>query len=148
MSSLYNLEMAYPFLDRDLISYLMNIPGEIQTERGVPKALLRSSMPGVLPEKIRMRRWKADTTELIYEGMEQDYLQLINILRYDSLAEKYGFSRNDIISKELDQFEMKVQSSNLSGDLEKLFALELWLRVFFGDGDYTAPTKSYIIDCR
>src|SRR5262249_9445332 len=35
------IESATPFLDRDLIAYLMSIPGDIQNHNGVPRALLR-----------------------------------------------------------------------------------------------------------
>ena len=40
-AAMYGMEMAFPFLDRDLLSFLMAIPGEMQTWNGVPKALLR-----------------------------------------------------------------------------------------------------------
>ncbi len=51
----------------------MSIPGEMQTYRGVPKALLRHAMQGVLPEAIIRRTWKADFTHLVNEGMAQDF---------------------------------------------------------------------------
>ena len=35
------LEHVTPFLDRDVISYLMSIPGDVLNEGGVPRALLR-----------------------------------------------------------------------------------------------------------
>ena len=37
----YGLEVAFPFLDRDLIAFLMAIPGEMHAHHGVPRALLR-----------------------------------------------------------------------------------------------------------
>jgi asparagine synthase (glutamine-hydrolysing) len=48
LTSMYGLETAYPFLDRDLVAFLMAIPGEVLTRGGVPKALLRA---------VRMKRW-------------------------------------------------------------------------------------------
>ena len=90
-------------------------------------------MQGVLPAEIIQRRWKAESTELRYEGMQQDYLQLINLLRRNSLALEYGYVRNDIINEHLNQLEMESQDPHfgLSLQLERLFALEIWLRVFF-----------------
>src|SRR5439155_17111426 len=41
IAAMHGLDMAFPFLDRDLIAFLMAIPGEMQTRDGVPKALVR-----------------------------------------------------------------------------------------------------------
>src|ERR1051326_1242439 len=35
IAAIHGLEMAFPFLDRDLIAFLMAIPGEMQTRDGV-----------------------------------------------------------------------------------------------------------------
>ena len=51
------LEHVTPFLDRDVISYLMSIPGEVLNEGGVPRALLRQAMAGIVPSAILGRRW-------------------------------------------------------------------------------------------
>ena len=51
------LEHVTPFLDRDVISYLMSIPGEVLNEGGVPRALLRNAMTGIVPAAILQRRW-------------------------------------------------------------------------------------------
>ena len=56
----FGIERALPFLDRDVVSYLMSIPGEIQTRDGVPRALLRDAMRGLVPDPILARRWRDD----------------------------------------------------------------------------------------
>jgi asparagine synthetase B (glutamine-hydrolysing) len=71
MSASYGLEPAYPFMDRDLISFIMAIPGEVVNWQGVPKGLFREAMRGVLPEAIRLRRWKADFTDFINAGCDE-----------------------------------------------------------------------------
>jgi asparagine synthase (glutamine-hydrolysing) len=53
----YGVEHVTPFLDRDVISYLMSIPGEILNHGGVPRALLRDAMTGIVPSPILGRRW-------------------------------------------------------------------------------------------
>jgi asparagine synthase (glutamine-hydrolysing) len=52
------LDSVTPFLDRDLIAYLMSIPGEIQNRGGVPRALLRDAMRGIVADEILARRWR------------------------------------------------------------------------------------------
>ena len=69
VASIYGLESAYPFLDRDLVAFLMAIPGEVQTRNGVPKALLRAALHGVLPDAITLRRSKGDFTHLVNEAV-------------------------------------------------------------------------------
>ena len=53
------LELRQPFLDRDLVGFVLSLPGETQARRGVPKSLLRDAMQSVLPDSIVGRRWKA-----------------------------------------------------------------------------------------
>jgi asparagine synthase (glutamine-hydrolysing) len=55
----YEIESVTPFLDRDVIAFLMSIPGEMQTHNGVPRALLRDAMRGIVPDAILRRRWRA-----------------------------------------------------------------------------------------
>ena len=55
---------AFPFLDRDLVQFLMAVPGDVQNADGVPRAMARDGMRGVLPDEIRARVWKADPSAL------------------------------------------------------------------------------------
>ena len=66
--ALHGLDAAFPFLDRDLIAYLMAIPGEMHARDGVPRALLREAMRGILPESIRARTWKSDFSASSTQG--------------------------------------------------------------------------------
>ena len=52
------VDWTTPFLDRDLIAYLMAVPGEIQNRDGVPRALLRDAMRDIVPDVILRRRWR------------------------------------------------------------------------------------------
>src|SRR4029077_13817410 len=63
ISAVNQLTPAYPFFDRDLVSFLMAIPGDVPCWNGVPKALLRSAMAGILPPSIAGRRGRAGNQE-------------------------------------------------------------------------------------
>ena len=52
------MELALPFLDRDLVGFLMAVPGEYTSFGGVPRAILREAMRGVIPDTVVERRWK------------------------------------------------------------------------------------------
>ncbi len=49
----FGIEVRHPFLDRRLFEYVLAIPGEQLFRLDVTKSLLRRSMRGVLPERIR-----------------------------------------------------------------------------------------------
>ena len=135
MASMHGVEMTYPFLDRDLLSFLMVVPGEVLTWNGVPKALLRAAMVDVLPEAIVHRRWKADFSHLVNETVKREFHRLIQCLDHQGEAVRRGYVRGDIIKK-----NMEVLHGRLSGptcevawSLSDLLGFELWLRVFFGE---------------
>ncbi|MBI4588186.1 MAG: hypothetical protein HY725_05065 [Candidatus Rokubacteria bacterium] len=138
VAAMHGLDMAFPFLDRDLLVFLMEIPGEIQTWQGVPKAILREAMRGVLPEAIRERRWKADFTHRVNEGMARDFPRLVRCLESDGTAVKLGYLRKGALKSELERLRDRIRGpdSEISWSLSDLLALELWLQVFFEeDGD-------------
>ena len=135
VGAMHGLEMAFPFLDRDLISFLMAIPGEMQTWNGVHKSLLREAMRGVLPTPIINRRWKADFTDFVNEGMAREYPRLIECLQSGGMAVKFGYVRENELWEALTQLRERIHGPNalVSWSLSDLLGLELWLQVFFGE---------------
>jgi len=136
MVSMHGLEMAYPFLDRDLLSFLMAIPGEILTWNGVPKALLRHAMGDVLPEAIVHRRWKADFTHLVNETVERDFPRLLQYLDREGQTINRGYVSREVLNKSLEHLQSRIEgpTCEVAWSLSDLLGLELWLRVFFSDG--------------
>ena len=133
VAAMYGLETSFPFLDRDLISFLVGVPGEIQTWQGVPKGLLRQAMRGVLPASIAERRWKAGFNQLVYDGTSQEYPQVRECLA-GAAAVRRGYVRSDWIERELMplQDQMDVRDCRVAWSLRDLVGLELWLQTFFG----------------
>ena len=137
VAAMHGLEMAFPFLDRDLISFLMRIPGRMLTWQGVPKALLREGLQGVLPEVIARRTWKADFTHLANEGMERSYAELSQYLRSHTMAGRMGYLDRDVLTQELDVLKEKLkgETCDTAWSLSDLVGLELWLQIFFGENN-------------
>ena len=138
-AAMFGLETAFPFLDRDLLSFLMSVPGEVKTSKGVPKALLRRAMRGILPDSIAGRRWKADFTHVVNAGVEQDYSRVIDMLSSDAAVARWGFVKPDVLSRELFRLKSRLSGGDAvnSWMVSDLLALEIWLRVFF-EGETTA----------
>ena len=60
----FRLEGRNPFLDRRILEFAFAIPDDQRFRPGVSKFVLRQSMRGILPERVRLRSSKADLTEL------------------------------------------------------------------------------------
>ncbi|MBI4382316.1 MAG: hypothetical protein HY574_14155 [candidate division NC10 bacterium] len=134
-ASMHGLEMAFPFLDRDLLSFLMGIPGEMQTRNGVPRAILREAMRRVLPPPIVERRWRADLTDLLSEAIQRDYPELVHCLQPDGKAIRFGYVKGEVMREELARLDERIRDpgSEFTSSLVYLLGLELWLQVFFGE---------------
>ncbi|MEP7305051.1 MAG: asparagine synthase-related protein [Acidobacteriota bacterium] len=132
-AAMYGLDVAFPFLDRDLVSFLMAIPGEMLAWNGVPKALLREGLRAVVPRAILARRGKADFTDLLNEGMECDLPQVAECLQAPGLAVALGYVDGDATVDRLERLEgrMKGPDGRSAWGLQEILSLELWLQVFF-----------------
>ncbi len=147
VAAMHGMNVAFPFLDRDLLTFLMSIPGEVQTWNGVPKALLREGMRGILPDAIADRKWKADFTHLVNEGMERDYQPFLDCLESGAAGEAWGYVDRPRLLNQLRDLRGTMRTSatcDAAWALTDLLGLELWLQVFFGErgtGDDSPVTQ-------
>jgi asparagine synthase (glutamine-hydrolysing) len=135
LAAMYGMEFALPFLDRDLVYYMLAIPGEMGEWQGIPKAIHRAAMKNILPQAIRDRRWKGDFTKLAYEGMEVDRARLVAYLQKGMMAVRFGYVDEGKVQKELNGLNRPIDGYIakfvVARNLEYLFGLEVWLQVFF-----------------
>ena len=108
-----DVDWTTPFLDRDLIAYLMAVPGEIQNHGGVPRALLRDAMRGIVPDPILCRRWRNE--DRVGRTRERAYLSTRRNL---DAAHALGLLKAPF---------------PLDRDTLSLAGLESWSRMFFSD---------------
>ncbi len=133
IGAMHGLEMAFPFLDRDLIAFLMAIPGEIQSRNGMEKGILREALRGVLPAAIADRLSKADFTSAVNEGVATDYDGIVRCLRAGGMVAALDYVRPEA----LDQIarrthDREASTCEASWAIADLFFLECWLQEFFG----------------
>lgn len=136
MAALHGAEMTFPFLDRDVVSFLMAIPGEYVNYDGVPKGLLREALRGVLPAPIVQRRWKADFTSLVNANVRQMFAEYARCVMSGRRAIARGYLDAPVLGA-----HVAMLHAQLSGDtaeaawsLSDLVGLELWLHTFFQGG--------------
>jgi asparagine synthase (glutamine-hydrolysing) len=130
---LHELDVTFPYRDRDLVAFLMNIPGEVINWRGVPKGLLRAAMHGVLPESIRRRRSKADFTRLSNRAVSAEVPRIVDLFQPDNLSVQLGFVDPFVLRSEATRLAPRLQrddDATFGWQLTDAAALELWLRRF------------------
>jgi asparagine synthase (glutamine-hydrolysing) len=130
----HGMDASFPFLDRDLIQFLMAIPGEVHARNGVPRVLLREAMRGILPDSIRARTWKADFTPFVNQGVRDDAAALLATLTADCVAVRLGYLDRGRLASELAKLTHCADAADGtdSWDLADTYGLEMWLRVFWG----------------
>lgn len=134
--SQYQIETTYPFRDRDLVAFLMAIPGEKVFLQGIPRGIHCEAMRGILPEEIRTRRTKADFSRIARQSAVVD-LEIFAADLAHSTALRLGYLkpleelRQDVASlkKWLDA-DPDASSSWVTQDI---IWLDAWLSVFFSD---------------
>lgn len=141
VAALYGMTTAFPFLDRDLVQFLMAVPGDIQNRYGVPRALAREGMRGVLPDSIRARTWKADFSAVANVGVTGDAKTIRRALGPNALSVRRDYVDGRALSGAVERLTGGGRDDCLeSWDVADLFGLELWLQVFFGtEGRVPAP---------
>jgi asparagine synthase (glutamine-hydrolysing) len=134
IGAMHGLDAALPFLDRDLIAFLMAVPGDAQNADGVPRGLLREAMRGVLPESIRTRSWKANFSGAVNRGLARDIASVTRALTLDALVVRFGYVDPSRLGREIDRRVDGLSRPDCvdSWSLADLFGLEVWLQVFFG----------------
>jgi asparagine synthase (glutamine-hydrolysing) len=133
ISSMHGLQSGLPFYDRDLLSFLMAIPGEMINWRGVSKGILREGLRGILPEAIVQRRSKADFTDLGNEGMILDYPRVLDAVLKGTRVFARGYVNKEGFFQKLENMRARILAPNilLARSLLILLSLETWLEVFF-----------------
>jgi asparagine synthase (glutamine-hydrolysing) len=128
----HGLNVAFPYLDRDLLAFLMATPGEVQNRNGIPRALLREAMRGILPEAVRSRKGKADFTRVVNAGVARNASEITRALSSACLGVRLGYFDAHRLAPEVARLSAGLDGADCvkSWDLADLFGLEVWLQVF------------------
>jgi asparagine synthase (glutamine-hydrolysing) len=132
MAARHRMDVAFPFLDRDLIAFLMAIPGEMQMLHGTHKGLLRRTMRGVVPDEILGRRDKGNFTLEVNQGVANGLATLLEIAG-SGMAVDLGYVRGGMLKQteqEIDRFRASTDDASVAWSVTEAAALEVWLRSF------------------
>lgn len=126
-------EAQLPFLDADLVGLLLAIPPEHALNGGVPKALLRAGMSGLVPEMVLQRRDKGDYTYVIDRSHRAQQQACLDRLEGGERFVRYGLMTPQGVARALARITDCREIGNDGRVLQAtLVGLDAWLRVFFG----------------
>ena len=85
-SMAHSIETRLPFLDFRLVEFLFSLPAKEKIGSGLTKVILRKSMNGIIPEKVRMRKDKmgfvTPESKWIENELKQKIYEIINSNRF------------------------------------------------------------------
>ncbi len=143
-SMAFSMESRLPFLDQELVDWVLRLPPEAIVDQGWSRAILREGLRGVLIEKVRLRRWKVGFTTPETRWLRARRAAIQGLFRspqfcarpyWDAAALAEAFER--FCAGEVEPSQIFWRAINT----------EIWLRVFFDtDGASrlgAAPDQSF-----
>ncbi|HKR98874.1 MAG TPA: asparagine synthase (glutamine-hydrolyzing), partial [Candidatus Dormibacteraeota bacterium] len=97
-SMAHSLEARLPFLDQELVDYILTLPTSAIIDNGWTRAVLRKALHGVLPRKVERRRKKIGFTTPEFRWYRRQRAPLQSLLRSPSFrGRKYW--RGDAVAE-------------------------------------------------
>ena len=88
----FGIEYRHPFFDKVLVEFALSLPAEMKYRNRTIKRILRKAMKGILPEKIRLRKDKAEFSEIIRQQIDAIDVEVLlnepNIVRLGLITQE------------------------------------------------------------
>jgi Asparagine synthase len=108
----------------------------------VPKGLFREAMRGVLPERIRLRKWKSDFTALNNDAAASDHTKFQSYLGPACSAVANGYMDRTVVQSEFPNRKFDRNNSLPAVQVAAAVGLESWLQTFWGSKESSSHTAS------
>ncbi|PFB60999.1 asparagine synthetase B [Bacillus sp. SH7-1] len=117
------MEARHPFLDRELVEFLIAIPMEQKLQGSIKKLILKNAMKEILPEPIRKRIDKTAHYSVIYSGLQREWPEMAKAYSKGYLAD-LGLVDHEGFKKDLHLWRQG--ETNNVDYLWTIATLELW----------------------
>lgn len=115
----------YPYLDRNLIEFVLAVPPNIKMTPESRKLLQRQSFKQILPEAILNRKWHGQFVKWTYRGIKNEMSNITKLFENSILVE-LGVVDKEKLKVYLNNMKFGLQNSG-TFHLWTLLSLELWL---------------------
>ncbi len=119
-------EYRFPYLDRDLVDFLLRVPNDQLVRPGRRRSLMRRAVKDVVPKAVLERRRKGYIARSPAQTLSEHSPRIRELFSTSVLAE-HGFVDRDVFTRCLQEFFQGTRSE-WSFSLLRTCALELWLR--------------------
>lgn len=135
----HSLESRVPFLDNNLVDFILSLEPEFRIKNGWNKWIMREALRGLLPEKIRTRRKKVGFTTPEISWMRKSAKEIKTIFESESFKKRSYFNQKSI----KESFELYLNGkTNDSLVFWRLINLEFWFRIFIDEQQNTIFSQS------
>lgn len=122
-----SVEVRVPYIDRELISMAMSIPGKWKFYRRKSKYILKKAAEHFLPSNIIYRK-KASFGAPIRSWISKDLKGMVDDLLSPENIEKRGILNNDFVQRMIQ--EDRTGKNDYAYQIYQLLTLEMWFRIF------------------
>jgi asparagine synthase (glutamine-hydrolysing) len=127
MSMAASVEVRVPFLDNEIVDFLLTVPPELKLHGRTSKYILRQAVKGLVPDAV-LRRRKAGFGAPIRTWLRRDLREMVDdLLCPDQIKKRGYFEPRAIQALILDDREGRADNTYR---IWALLTLELWLQVF------------------
>lgn len=126
-SMAHSIESRVPYLDQELVEWILRLPTKVFIRDGWSRWILRAGLKGVLPEKIRRRRWKVGFTTPEIRWIKARRAAFTSLLRSPSFAGRRYWDGEAVARAFLAANQGKIDFSMF---FWRAINVELWLREF------------------
>ena len=129
-SMAHSLEARLPFLDQELVEWVLTLPEEAFVRDGWARIIVREGLADLLPKKVRERRWKVGFTTPEMRWLKARRVIVQSLLRSPSFCSRPWWDGIAIADMWHRACLGEVDDSLF---FWRVINLELWLRVFVED---------------
>ncbi len=127
-SMAFSMESRLPFLDQELVDWVLRLPSSAIVDDGWSRAILREGLRGVLTEKVRTRRWKVGFTTPETRWLRARRAAVQGLFRSPQFCDR-AYWDAPAIAAAFDRFcDGGVEPSQI---FWRAINTEIWMRVFF-----------------
>ena len=128
-SMAFSIEARVPYLDYQLVEFVASLPLNQKIRNGWTKFIMRKSLKGKIPEKIRMRRSKLGFPTPEPKWLKTLNKQILEILEMDGTKDNKYF-KNEKIKNYFLEFVKGKLDENYGDVFWRILNLKIWLKEF------------------
>lgn len=122
-----SVEVRVPFIDKQVITEAMQIPGHLKIKKGIPKNILKKASEGLLPKQIIYRK-KASFGAPIRSWISNDLKPMVDEFLSEKRVTQRGFFNYPFVRKLIENDRKGIEDN--AYQIYQLLTLELWCQEF------------------